>query len=317
MKNKKNIRLVNLNTLPILREILRHGSLTKAAKILNLSQPALSSTLKQLRIEFNDDLIRPVGRKMELTQKGEQLLEQLDQFLNLAEDLVSGQSFIPIESNDIFRIATTDHVMASFAPKLAQIMAQQAPNMRVHLQLMQRQSVADLMSGTIEMTIVPKATLGAGGTESATLRDICFETLMSETLVCIGHIDDRELAAGLSVAQYLARPHIGFFLDPLMHLSVEQAYLAGVGMSQFDRMLATSYAIIPSVVAASHSLAIVPESLALSSKDIYPLQIVPSPVPYPPLEQIMVWHRRNDDNPAIGWLRSKLQQSVEGLSGSQ
>jgi LysR family transcriptional regulator, nod-box dependent transcriptional activator len=311
MKNKKNIRLVNLNALPILREILRQGSLTKAAKILHLSQPALSNTLKQPRMEFNDDLIRLVGRKMELTRKGEQLLGPLDQFLISAEDLLSGQIFMPTESNDIFRIATTDHVMASFAPKLAQIMAQEAPNMRAHLQLMQRQSVADLMSGTIEMAIVPKSTLSAGGTEAATLRDIRFEALMSETLVCIGHVDDSTLAAGLSVKQYLARPHISFFLDPLVHISVEQAYLAGAGMSQFDRMLATSYAIIPAVVAASHSLAIVPESLALKSKDIYPLQIVPSPVPYPPLEQIMVWHRRNDNNPAIIWLRSKLKQSVE------
>jgi LysR family transcriptional regulator, nod-box dependent transcriptional activator len=311
MKKKKNIRLVNLNALPVLREILRHGSLTKAAKILHLSQPALSSTLKQLRIEFNDDLIRLVGRKMELTRKGEQLLGPLDQFLNSAEHLLSEQTFLPDESNDIFRIATTDHVMARFAPRLMQIMTAEAPNVRVHLQLMQRQSVADLMSGTIEMAIIPKATLSAGGTEAATLRDISFEALMTETLVCIGHIDDRELTAGLSVAQYLARPHIGFFLDPLVHVSVEQAYLAGAGMSQFDRMLATSYAIIPAVVAASHSLAIVPESLALSSKDIYPLQIAPSPVAYPPLEQIMVWHRRNDNNPAIAWLRSKLQQSVK------
>ena len=48
----------NLNLLVALDAILRHSSLTGAAQSINLSQPAMSITLKRLRETFGDELVR-------------------------------------------------------------------------------------------------------------------------------------------------------------------------------------------------------------------------------------------------------------------
>jgi LysR family transcriptional regulator, nod-box dependent transcriptional activator len=309
MNNLKNLRSINLNGLPVLRELLRHVSVSKAAAALNVTQPAVSNALKQLRLEFKDDLIRRNGKKMELTPKALQLQRQIDALLKTAEDLVFADEFDFALSERVFRIATTDHVMSSVAPSLAAALVRDAPNVRVHFQLMQLQLVGELMAGGIDFAIVPRATIVAGGSKSETFAHITIETIATESMVCIGRADDAELSAGLSREQYLAREHIGFFLDPTQPITHVQQHLATSGLARNDRMLLMSYAAIPAVVAASGCLAIVPESIAVLGQQSNAIQIVSPPISIPDLEMIVVWHKRNDADPAFEWMRASLQRS--------
>ncbi len=66
-----NIRNVDLNLLVALDVLLDERSVSRAAERLNLSQPAVSGTLKRLRTTFDDPLFasapsrasgRPSGR---------------------------------------------------------------------------------------------------------------------------------------------------------------------------------------------------------------------------------------------------------------
>ena len=69
------LRRHNLNLLPILRELLRTRSVSRTAEIVGLSQSAVSAALARLRETYNDDLLVMVGRRLELTEKGAQLIE--------------------------------------------------------------------------------------------------------------------------------------------------------------------------------------------------------------------------------------------------
>src|SRR6516162_4402212 len=62
--------LQQLRTLDVL---LREHSLTRAAPELDVTQPALSKTLAQLRRYFDDPLLVRVGRRMEPTPRARQL----------------------------------------------------------------------------------------------------------------------------------------------------------------------------------------------------------------------------------------------------
>jgi LysR family transcriptional regulator, nod-box dependent transcriptional activator len=308
MKNVKNLRLVNLNGLPILRELIRHASVSKAAAALNLTQPAVSNALKQLRLDFKDDLIRRNGKTMELTAKALQLRRKLDALLETTEDLVFPDEFEFALSKYVFRIAATDHVMSVLAPSLAATLVRDTARVRVHFQMMQLHLVGELMAGGIDFVIIPRATIAAGGTKSEIFANIAFETIATEPMVCIGRNDDAELRAGLSRDQYFAREHIGFFLDPAQHLTHEQQHLAISGLARDDRMLLMSYAAIPAVVAASGCLAIVPQSVAEIGQQSNAIQIVLPPVPIPDLEMVIIWHKRNDADPAFRWMRELLKQ---------
>ncbi len=60
----KSLRAVNLNLLPVLRELLRERSVTRAAEKLHLTQSGVSEALSRLRYHFQDELLVRVGRKM-------------------------------------------------------------------------------------------------------------------------------------------------------------------------------------------------------------------------------------------------------------
>src|SRR5438876_7227981 len=60
---------LDLHHLQVLDVLLREHSLTRAAKVLNVTQPALSKTLARLRRYFDDPLFVRVSLRMEPTSK--------------------------------------------------------------------------------------------------------------------------------------------------------------------------------------------------------------------------------------------------------
>ena len=60
--------------LMVVREIERQGSLTAAADVLNITQSALSHTVKKLEQQLGTPLWTREGRSMRLTQAGQYLL---------------------------------------------------------------------------------------------------------------------------------------------------------------------------------------------------------------------------------------------------
>jgi aminoethylphosphonate catabolism LysR family transcriptional regulator len=54
--------------------VAREGSVTKAARILNVSQPTLTTQIKQLEVRYKLELFRRIGKRLELTDLGHQLL---------------------------------------------------------------------------------------------------------------------------------------------------------------------------------------------------------------------------------------------------
>lgn len=60
--------------LVIIQEVAREGSLTAAANRLNLTQPALSHSIRKLETQLGVDVWRRTGRSLQLTQAGMQLL---------------------------------------------------------------------------------------------------------------------------------------------------------------------------------------------------------------------------------------------------
>ncbi len=310
VKPNKNLRSVNLNALPVLREILRHGSLTKAAEALNLSQPALSNMLKQLRIDFGDELIVRRGREMQLTPRGAKVMAPLEDTLASIEGLLSGDNFSAQTATQTVRIVAADYVFDLVGARLVQILQDEAPELRVHMMGAHPGSVSDLMAGTIDMIITPKLLISSGLADAAAVAAASFEPLWCEPMVCIGRADDDALAAGLSEQDYLVRPHIGFSIDARLYGGVEQAQLARLVLRQFDRLVASSYLVLPKIVAATGSLALIPQSLALRAAELYPIQMVHPPIEAPDMELVMGWHRRDDHNPVLRWLRAALIRCV-------
>lgn len=311
MARHHNLRGVNLNLLPVLDEVLRQRNLTRAAETLNLTQSAVSNSLKLLREHFQDELLVRDGRKLRLTEFAESLLAPIEDAMAAVRQTFAPEAFDPATSRQRFRIATADYVMAIIAPHLAGILSREAPHMAVQMLNARKQSDEDLRAGRIDMVIAPKRMITGPRTQRADyLKEAVVAPLLTERLVCIGHKDDPDLHAGLSPERYLERAHAGFFLDYDIHASLEQFHLGETGATQFDRMLTSSFSTLPMIVANSDCLALLPESMARAAKTSLPIDYVASPIEMPPMELVMVLHRRRERDRGMVWLVDALHQSA-------
>ena len=67
--------------------VARHGNLTSTAKLLHISQSALSSQIKQLEDSMNVTLFLRQGRKLVLTEAGQRTMTYADDIFSKGEEL--------------------------------------------------------------------------------------------------------------------------------------------------------------------------------------------------------------------------------------
>lgn len=78
---------LNLHHLRLFRAVARDGTLTGAARALNLSQSALSTQIKALEASLGNDLFERRGRGLVLTEAGRIALDHAEAIFRTADDL--------------------------------------------------------------------------------------------------------------------------------------------------------------------------------------------------------------------------------------
>lgn len=312
--DEQRLRRVNLNLLPVLREILRHQNLTRAATELNLTQSAVSNSLRRLRDHFQDELLVKDGRGLRLTRKARELIAPLDAVLDAAASLLVDAPFDAAHTHCKFRIASVDYVATVLAPALARILGEDAPGISVQMVTARRNSVEDLRHENIDLLIAPREFV-ANWAFVANAQDaqFKFEELARDTFVCLCRKDDASIGASITQEDYLARPHASFCLDIDLHASLEQSFLASHGLDQFDRVSVSEFGTLAHIVDQTDCIALLPASLARMVVPSLPLRTVPAPLPVPDLELVMVWLGQRDRSREIEWLRAALHRCVAAV----
>ena len=114
--------------------LLDEESVTRAASRLNLSQPAASLLLKQLREIFGDPLLVRAGGGMVRTERGEHLRGAARQMLTELDHLVlDPDEFDPSISRATFTIAMPDHMLPLMFNGVMQEFRRQAPLARLSI----------------------------------------------------------------------------------------------------------------------------------------------------------------------------------------
>ncbi len=308
MSSLKNLRSLNLNQLPILREILRQESITRAAELLSLSQPAVSNVLKSLRGHFGDDLLTRDGTNMRRTAKGEELLVFLETALAHIESAIKGDAFDPALATGPIRIATVDNVISTFAGPICGILETEAPNLEVQFVIATHNLAGDLKSGAVDIAVTSTEFMDSPAISESLRKELCIHPVGVEPLVCIGRSDDAQLAKGLSLDVYMSRPHASYIVDPDHHHTVERQHIRDVGLSRSTRIATSSNQNLPAIVANSDCLAIVPITLAKTAVSQYPLKIFRPPFDLPDIKWVIAWHERSSANPLFQWSKDAILQ---------
>lgn len=102
--------IMNLHGLKLFYQVACTGSFTKAAKLICISQPAVSSQIKKFEHEIGMPLFKQHGRGIVLTEFGEALAEKAQNLFSLEAHI---ESFI--EDYQLAK-AGTIHIVATYLP---------------------------------------------------------------------------------------------------------------------------------------------------------------------------------------------------------
>lgn len=129
--HEADLRRLELTQLVVLDALLDTMSVTEAARLIRLSQPATSRALARLRAAFGDNLLVRAGARLQRTPRAEALREPLKQLLRDAAALYSPPLFEPAISERSFRGAVPDVVAAVILPDLLARLRSEAPGCRL------------------------------------------------------------------------------------------------------------------------------------------------------------------------------------------
>lgn len=124
---------MELKYLKTFKAILETGSFQKAAEHLNYAQSTITLQMQQLEQDLSVKLFEKIGRKMELTQAGKELIPYIDNILNAIQQMENyGKS--NKELTGTLRVAMPEILLSYQMVQTLMQFRQHAPNIRLSLQ---------------------------------------------------------------------------------------------------------------------------------------------------------------------------------------
>ena len=293
-----HIKDIDLNLLRVFDAVYRAGSVSRAADLLDLTQPAASQGLTRLRALVHDPLFVRAPGGVRPTPKAERLAEPIRQALAVIEQALSESSgFEPAVSRRTFRVHMSDIGEGRFLPELMTALREQAPGVRIETLPLPRGEIADALdAGRIDLAF------GFLPMVKETQR---LQLIKDRYVVLLrrGHPftrkkrGARELLADLRQLEFVAVRSHADTLRILQLLKLE------------DRLRLTTehFMVLPAIVRATDLAVVMPRNIANGFEGGY--AIVEPDFPLRDFTVSLHWSRRFEADPGNRWLRGL----VEGL----
>jgi DNA-binding transcriptional LysR family regulator len=305
--SNSELRRLDLTLLLVFLGLLRRRKASTVAGELGLTPSGVSQALKRLRDVFGDALFlrRPHG--MEPTALALRLERPVQEAVEaLRGALGAARRFDPATATGLLRLAAPDSHQAVLVPALMARLTLSAPGLRLSVLPLGRGAALDaLAEGRADLA------LGFFPERPAAIRA---EPLHDEGYRVAGLPRALPHAPRITLDAYCAADHI--LVSPGGDMQgVVDAALAAAGRSR--RVVLALPAFLPALAAsaATGALVTLPARIARAFAPRFDLATAHPPLAIRPFTVAMVWHRRDDGDPRLGWIRAGLRAlSTEGAT---
>lgn len=294
---------LDLNLLVAFDALLDTRSVSRSADQLNLSQPAMSAALARLRDFFGDDLLVLQGKRMHPTAFAEELAPQVkDTLAQLKTMLEKSPVFDPATSQRVFRIVTSDYVLASIIVPLVAQLAREAPGIRIDCLQPQSFTAKQIDEGGIDMMISPEYVVT--GKHPAYV-------LYEEPQMVVGAADNPMLASGsISEDDFFAAGHVAVILGEGRTASYADRQLERHGRKRRIEVTSAFFTALPWLIEGTNRVGVIHARLARQLQRHFAVKAVPLPFSMPPMQQMLSYHAGREDDAGLAWLRGKIEAIV-------
>ena len=285
---------IDLNLLTSLDALLAEQNVTRAARRLGVSQPAVSHSLRRLRDLLGDPLLVRGKTGMAATPRALELRAAVRAALDAAEVVLrAAPVFDPATAERTFVVSMADQQSFLLLPPLVERLAREAPGIRIDV----RPPPNDPLPPEIELAV---------GVFQDTPATIVEETLWSETFMCVLRKGSAHARGDFDRKRYLAATHLlvaprgtpGSMVDDL---------LAKAGEHRNVALRVPHFLVAPHVVATTDLVWTAPIGIARVFTEYMPLVLREPPLRINSFTVAMRWHARVDGDPGLAWLRGVLR----------
>lgn len=302
--NMHSINEVDLNLLSVFRAMNEERHVTRAAKSLGITQPALSHALNRLRETLGDPLFVKSSQGMVATPRAEALARPIAEALALLErELFGAVDFSPQTLKRTFRVRTTDLVESCLLPGLLRQLEAEAPEVKVVTTALNFELPKEsLESGQCDLAIAGFFGELPGGFYQ--------QKLFVDPFLCAVRKKHPRLGKKKSVS-------LGNYCDERHILIAPGGELRGT----VDRVLGSkkrtlvaglsNFMVSGWVLAESDAVLTAPSrTIALIAK-AFPLHTFEPPLRLTPISVVQVWHQRNHEDAAHRWFRDQIRKNLQ------
>lgn len=299
-----HLNRVDLNLLVVLDAIYTEGGITKAARKLHLTQPAISHALSRLREMFGDPLFERQGQAMAPTPLARGIIEPVRRSLrDLEITLNQVARFDPSTSQARFTIAVRDVLEATLLPALMERVAREAPQIEIAaVRADRRELESELAMGTLDAAIDVLLPLS---------EQIRHGRIGIDPMVVMARKGHPAVGQGLDLPTYLRQDHI-LVSSRRAGPGLEDVELSRHGHQRRIRLRCQHYFAACSVVSRTDLILTMPETYARIASQQFGNQILPFPLTMPTLDAHLYWHANVEDEPANRWLRERVVEVFRG-----
>ena len=289
----------DLNLLRLFDAVYRTRNVSRAAELLDLTQPAASQALTRLRLLIKDPLFVRAGGGVQPTPKADRLANAVRSALGLLEEALNESAlFDPLQSRKVFRIHMSDIGEGRFLPDLMVALQRQAPGVRLETLPVPRHEIPQrLDSGAIDFAFgfLP------------TVKDTQRVQLLQDRYVVLlraGHPFAATMRSGpvlLSALRQLEFVAVRTHSDTLRILEMQQ-------LQDRIRLTTEHFMVLPAIVRAADLAVVMPRNIARTFAADGGYTLIEPALPLRDFTVSLHWSRRFESDPGNQWMRGLIEQ---------
>ncbi|MBI5278841.1 MAG: LysR family transcriptional regulator [Burkholderiales bacterium] len=301
-----NFRTLDLNLLRVFDQVMADRNLTRAARNLAMTQPAVSNALNRLRDALGDRLVTRSGYGVEPTPRAVALWPAVSDALRQLESSLSPGEFIASEAETSFVLAMADATAAELMPGLVEIIERDAPGVSMRSRPLTTRDPRRLLDeGQIDLAVGYFPAVLADLTAQAQTGGVAafdHQRLYDGEYVCVmraGH----PLARGpLTLKRYCDAHHLLVTFSGRPFGFIDEA-LASLERKRRIVLTVNQFFTAGRVVATSDLLTVLPRHFVGVTGMAQDLVVRELPFDVPPVHVDSLWHRRQSQRSDHAWLR--------------
>ena len=293
------MKTLDLNLLPIALALYDELNVSRAARQLGMSQPAVSKALRRLRETFDDPLFVRGPKGIVPTPRAHALVQSARPHLrHLQDNLLKEEHFEPSASTRPIVLGLSDIAEMAFLPSILDHLRTRAPKSPVSTVTVPDAQLADaLAKGEVDVA--------AGYFPALAQRNFRQRRLSKHGFACLLRAGHPLWKARLPLSAYVAADHVvirraGRSQEVLEQFLDRRRIRRKVAMYT-SNVLSVPFVVMDTDLVATLPYAVVTRFASITSKLAAAL---------PPFELTydlkLHWHRRFDDEPRSVWLRDQL-----------